>query len=56
MNSSLKFDCPRCGKNQHIYLNTSAQRRKGENEKTCDGCGRRIIIDITIYTDGEDGE
>ncbi len=54
MNSSIVFDCPKCNTEQHAYLNTSAQRRKGENEKTCASCGTRIIIDITIYAAGGD--
>ena len=28
MNSSIKFDCPKCGADQHAYLNTSAHPNK----------------------------
>lgn len=49
--ATLTFDCPECGASNHVYLNVSAMRRKGENSLRCTGCGRTIDIQIDILVD-----
>ena len=52
--ASLSFECPSCRGEQHMYLNISAMRKQGENQSDCKNCGKRITVEISVMTDGED--